>query len=32
MELWSRFLMGFPLPLPDPLKGLWEAEVPTHPA
>ena len=23
----SRFLMGFPLPLPDAYRGWWEAEV-----
>jgi hypothetical protein len=23
----SRFLMGFPLPLPDAYKGWWEAET-----
>jgi hypothetical protein len=24
IELRSRFLMGFPLPIPDPLEGSWE--------
>jgi hypothetical protein len=28
----SRFLMGFPLPLPDAYRGWWEAEVDRVPA